>query len=456
MSILNNALSGALASQLALATSSQNISNMQTKGYTRQVAILSAVAPVTGTQQPGNGVQVTALQRFSDDYKTQQLWRSASDLGAVSQAQPYLTQIEKVMSDDTASLSSGIDQFFSALNAVAGVDPTSTPLRQQVLTAGSLMGERFNSLNNVFNAQEQSLRQQRSAIVDSANSQITTIAALNTQIAQSSAAGTNVSSLIDARDQAIDTLATQMSIEVNDQPDGSRNVSLRGGQSLVLGGLAAKLGSTGGATQTFSLTIANTTFTLDPLKAGGQLGGLSVYEHDVLAPLMQGVQDLASQLASKVNTQLGAGFSMGGAPGQPMFTYTAGGGADMLKVAAGYQTDDLAFSGDGLPGDTANLQKLVTIKSQTVMIAGLGSVLINDADSQLVGKLGVQSQQNKAALATSQTVRDQAEQDWQSTSGVNQDEEAINLVEYQKMYQANMKVLSVANALFDATLQMMG
>jgi flagellar hook-associated protein 1 FlgK len=73
-----------------------------------------------------------------------------------------------------------------------------------------------------------------------------------------------------------------------------------------------------------------------------------------------------------------------------------------------------------------------------------------------VGKLGVLSQQNKSSLATADTVRMQAEQDWQSTSGVNQDEEAVNLVEYQKMYQANMKVMSVANSLFDTILQTMG
>jgi flagellar hook-associated protein 1 FlgK len=53
-------------------------------------------------------------------------------------------------------------------------------------------------------------------------------------------------------------------------------------------------------------------------------------------------------------------------------------------------------------------------------------------------------------------VRSQAIDDWKSTSGVNKDEEAMNLVEFQNMYQANMKVISVANTLFDATLQMMG
>ena len=133
-----------------------------------------------------------------------------------------------------------------------------------------------------------------------------------------------------------------------------------------------------------------------------------------------------------------------------------GSGSDMLQVAAGFQTSDLAFSADGTPGDTGNLQKLVDIKSQTVTLTKVGTVMIGDADAQLVGRLAVDSQQNKSAMTTAQTMRDQAEADWQSTSGVNQDEEAVHLVEFQNMYQANMKVMSVANALFDATLQMMG
>ena len=149
MSILNNALSGALASQLALSSSSQNIANLQTKGYTRQAALLNAVGPAAGSTQAGNGVRVTSLLRFSDNYKTQQLWRTASDLGEHAQTQPYMTQLETVMGNDDANLSGGIDKFFAALNAVAGVDPTSTPLRQQVVTAAGLLSQRFNSLNNV-------------------------------------------------------------------------------------------------------------------------------------------------------------------------------------------------------------------------------------------------------------------------------------------------------------------
>jgi flagellar hook-associated protein 1 FlgK len=456
MSILNNALSGALASQLALSSSSQNIANLQTKGYTRQSALLNAVAPSVGSSQAGNGVRVTSLLRFSDNYKTQQLWRTASDLGAHSQTQPYMTQLETVMGNDDANLSGGIDKFFAALNAVAGVDPTSTPLRQQVVTAAGLLAQRFNSLNNIYNSQLQSVRQQRVAIVDSANVSIAAIASLNGRIANANASGSNASSLIDQRDQAIDSLASQMGLEVSDQPDGTRNVSLKSGQSLVLGGVAGKLAVSGGSAQTFSLTFAGTTFDLDVTGAGGQLGGLSSYEKNVLLPMQQNVAEMAEQVATKVNAQLALGKTMNNTPGKPLFVYNTGSTSNMLQVASGFQTADLAFSADGTPGDTGNLQKLVDIKNQAINLTGLGAVLLSDADTQMVGKLAVDSQQNKGALDTFQTMRDQAMADWQSTSGVNQDEEAVNLVEYQNMYQANMKVMSVANALFDATLAMMG
>jgi flagellar hook-associated protein 1 FlgK len=325
-----------------------------------------------------------------------------------------------------------------------------------VVTSAGLLAQRFNSLNNVYNAQLQSVRQQRSALVDSANSTIASIASLNAEIANANATGSNASALVDARDQAIDSLASQMALEVSDQPDGTRNVSLKTGQSLVLGGVAGKLAVGGGAAQTFSLTFAGTSFDIDATRAGGQLGGLSTYEQDTLLPLQQGVADLAQQIADKVNTQLAAGYAMDGSPGKPLLVYNPGSTSNMLQVADGYQTSDLAFSGDGTAGDTGNLQKLVAIKSQTVTLARVGTVMLSDADTQLVGRLAVDSQQNKAALNTAQTMRDQAQADWQSTSGVNQDEEAVHLVEYQNMYQANMKVMSVANALFDATLQMMG
>lgn len=72
----------------------------------------------------------------------------------------------------------------------------------------------------------------------------------------------------------------------------------------------------------------------------------------------------------------------------------------------------------------------------------------------LVGKLGSASQQNKASLATAGEIREQAELAWLSVSGVSSEDEVVNISEYLNMYQANMKVISVANDLFTSTINM--
>ncbi|HTD04145.1 flagellar hook-associated protein FlgK [Undibacterium sp.] len=457
MSIINNALTGALAAQVALNTTSQNVANVKTPGYTRQGILLSALPPGAGPRSAGSGVEVSALLRFSDGYKSQQMWRAASDLGQRTLAQPYLTQLEQVMGDDASSISSGLDDFFKALNAVS-VDPTSTPLRQQVITTANSMAQRVNSINNVMSNQRLSVQQQRTATVPQINVLSQNIATLNQKIASAQSTGTNTSALMDARDQAIDSLAGLVGVEVIDQPDGSRNVSLRSGQPLVLGGTASalKVQNNANGTQSLQLTFANQAFSLDGVSLGGQLGGLNDFENNVLLPLQQSVSDIAAQLASKMNAQLALGFAMDGTAGGPLFDYDPTSSSGMLKLNGTATAANLGFSADGTPGNSGNLQKIIALKSQPIAVSSIGNVLLGDADTQIVGKLGVDSQQNQSLLTTATTVRNQAVDDWKSTSGVNSDEEAISLVEYQKMYQANMKVISVANSLFDATLAMMG
>jgi flagellar hook-associated protein 1 FlgK len=154
-----------------------------------------------GSKSAGNGVQIGSLLRFSDSYKTQQMWRANSELGAHSQTQPYLTQLEKVMSDDKSSISYGVDNFFKALNA-AGVDPTSSPLRQAVITAADSMSQQINSIYTLTANQLVSVRQQSEAILPSLNQSLANIAALNQQITSVGAGGTSTSELIDKREIA--------------------------------------------------------------------------------------------------------------------------------------------------------------------------------------------------------------------------------------------------------------
>ncbi len=459
MTTINNALSGALAAQLALNTTSQNVANVMTAGYTRQGVLLSAMfLNRSNAINPGDGVAVPSLIRFSDGYKNHQMWNAGSSLGQYSTAQPYLTQLEQVMGDDTANINAGLDNFFGALDA-ASVEPTSSPLREQVISAADALAQRFNNLRQLLATQRQSVYQQRTAVVAQINEMTGNIATLNDKISAAASTGALPSGLIDERDRQIDQLSGLVGLQVIDQPDGSRNVALRGGQPLVVGAMASTLAiqANPNGSQGLKLTFARESFTLANGNLGGNLGGLDDFENKVLLPLTQSVADMASGMASQVNAQLAAGYAMDGSAGAPLFTFDPTSTNAMLGIRSGAIAQDLAFSSSPTePGNSANLLVLIDLKNQPVAVSSLGSTLFGDAYTQLVGKLGTDSQQNQASLKTAETVRNQAEESWKSTSGVNSDEEATNLIQYQQMYQANMKVIAVANQLFDATLAMFG
>jgi flagellar hook-associated protein 1 FlgK len=174
------------------------------------------------------------------------------------------------------------------------------------------------------------------------------------------------------------------------------------------------------------------------------------------------ISELALGIGNAFNAQLALGFAPPAAtPGAPLFD-TSGGTLKMTGITAA----QLAFSSSAtISGDSGNLTALIALKNRPMTIttfdaagnaAGTTQIVTGDVFTQLVGKLGVASSLNQGSQRTATTVRDQSEEDWKSSAGVNTDEEAINLMQYQQMYQANMKVVAVANQLFDSTLQMLG
>ncbi|HAB63898.1 MAG TPA: flagellar hook-associated protein FlgK, partial [Pseudomonas sp.] len=99
------------------------------------------------------------------------------------------------------------------------------------------------------------------------------------------------------------------------------------------------------------------------------------------------------------------------------------------------------------------LLTMLELKSSGVTVAG-NTVPLNDAYAGLVGRVASTSRQNQADLRAATTVAEQAQAQRDSVSAVNLDEEAVNLMAYEQAYQANMKVISTSNDLFNAVLAM--
>lgn len=456
MDMINIGYSGANTAQVELNVTAQNTANAMTDGYTRQVAVISSIGASSGSMNTaGNGVQVDSIRRVSNQYQVNQVWYAASDNGYYSTQQEYLTQLETVLSDENSSLSGGFDNFFAALNE-ATTSPDDSALREQVISEAGALSLRINNTLSYIDSQSGEIASQEQAMVEQVNTLTSGIASYNQQIADAEARGDNASALYDARDQMVEQLSGIMDVQVNIDDKGNYNVTLQNGQPLVSGQQSSTIAleTNVDGSQSMSLTFAGTTSSMTS-DTGGSLGALFDYQNQVLSPLSDSINSMASQFADAVNTQLAQGYDLNGNPGEPLFIYDANDANGPLTVNPDLSADELAFSSSpDESGNSDNLQALIAISNEPLEIDNLGSVTVGEACSTIISDIGIYSQQNQTEAQAASTVYAEAQNQQSNISGVSMDEEAVNLITYQQIYEANLKVISTGAEIFDSVLEM--
>ncbi|MFM4708282.1 lateral flagellar hook-associated protein LfgK [Aeromonas caviae] len=438
MSLLSIGFSGLNASQIALNISAQNIANVNTIGYSRQEAMMGSLSGF-GRMDNGMGVEVTGVRRITDDYLVSQHWRSRSATGSSYAFHQYINTTEQLLGSESMNITKGLDSFFASLSAA--LDSPETPAqRSQIVSSAGALANRFGQLNESLLTQEKQIDDQLGSTITQVNSYLKQVAELNTQIGEQASKGVNTSALEDSREQIVRELSTFMEVRVNRQNDGSFSLSLPQGQPLVLAGSSSTLSLAG---DTLSLSFGPQSFEVPRLQ-GGTLAGVLEYRTTVLRPLRDELNQIAKKLADDFNAKQAGGVDLNGDPGKPLFSYDPLNPSGTLKVADGFTGDHLAFAkAGGGNGDNRNLQELLTIKDDQY-----------DAYSALLGKMAVQSGQAKATMEADANMEKQLATKLSSVSGVNLDEEGVKVMAYTKAYQANAKVISTSDQLFNSILNM--
>ncbi|GKX59551.1 flagellar hook-associated protein FlgK [Leminorella grimontii] len=456
MDMINIGYSGASAAQAQLNVTAENTANAMTPGYTRQVVMTSAVGASSGVpNSAGNGVQVDSICRVSNQYLVNQVWTSASDNGYYSTQQQYLTQLETVLSDDNSSLSTGFDNFFAALNA-ATTTPDDSALRSQVISEASALALRVDNTLDYVQSQSSELVSQEQATISQINTLTSGIATCNQEITEAEANGDNASALYDQRDEMVEELSGMMDVQVTVDDAGNYNVALNNGQPLVSGQSSSTIAlkSNDDGSQSMTLTFAGTEYNMT-MDTGGSLGALFDYQSDVLTPLSDTVNSIAEQFTNAINDQLAQGYDLNGNPGAPLFIYDPTDPDGPMLVNPDISPDELAFSSSpDESGNGDNLQALIDISTEPLDIANMGSVTVGNACTSIISDIGIYSRQNQTEAQSASTVYSEAQNQRSSVSGVNMDEEAVNLITYTQVYQANLKVISTGAEIFDSVLEM--
>ena len=318
MSIFSIGLSGLNAAQNALNTTSNNISNVYTPSYNRELTQL-------GEGRVGGGVRVNDIERQFNTYVANQLNSAKTQSSALSTYYNQVSQIDNLLADRDAGLSPLMQNFFSSLEALAS-SPSDPAARQGVLGTANTLSAQFRAFDGYLQDMQSNINNQIKDEITQVNNTVEQIAGLNREIALARArTGEAPNSLLNQRDYLVSELNERMDLRLNVQDGKTYNISLPNGQPLVTGTNAFKLepmqadydpqrtivGYRDGGGNLVALNESTIT--------GGALGGLMTFRSETLDKTQNQIGQLSLSLAASFNFQYQKGVDLNGEQGQAFF-----------------------------------------------------------------------------------------------------------------------------------------
>ena len=472
LSTLLTSSSALTAYEQALEVTQNNVANSSTPGYAKQTQQLYALPADPSEGVPG-GVRAGVVEDSRDQYAEENVWRQSVALGQANQNVNSLTAIQSLfdISGDTG-IDSALNNLFSSFSAW-GQSPTDTEAQQTVINNATDLASAFQQTASGLQGVEQDTNQQLQQTVTQVNSLVGQLQGYNQQIlgGDRNDAGTEaeVYSTLEQLSQLVDINSTP-------QADGSVTVLLGDQTPLLIGAQQYTISSnfqvpadavnTDAPPQAQILASDGTDITANVTT--GQLGALLNLRNQVLPSYIGGsyqvgdLNTMAQQFADCVNQQLTSGNVSDGPPpqaGTALFTYDT---TNATNVAATIAVDPTVAAGqlaaidpgppevgNGIPLALAQLSAPTDPADEIDgasftefygnMAARVGSALSDATNQQTV---------QQSSVAQAQNLRQQA-------SGVNLDEEAMTVVEFERAYQANAQLVTVLDQLTDDTVNIL-
>jgi flagellar hook-associated protein 1 FlgK len=340
-------------------------------------------------------------------------------------------------------LSTQLTDMWNAWHDVANA-PGDLAARSVLLARTTAVADGIRTVRQGLDAQWSEGRQQVDTVVAQVNADASTVAELNQAILRYDNAGQPANELKDQRDLLLRDLATKAGATVRYASDGTAEVYV-GGTALVRGNAATTMAASG--VTSVALTWASSGA---PVVAGGELGARMDDLNVTLPGYVARLDAVTTTLRDTVNAAHTAGYDLDGNAGTAMLAANATSAdiavqiTDPRRVAAASAPP--STSGPSLDGDNATA------------LAALGQSTTG-ADSgyrQLVVDVGVAALTANRRQSVQATVAQKADAAVDSAGGVNTDEEMVNLLTYQRAYQAAARVTTAVDEMLDTLINRTG
>lgn len=449
--LLSIARSGLTASQAQISTTSQNITNAQTPGYSRQRVTLIPGYP---EQLPygtfGTGVLVANVVRMRDEMIDAGYRRDSGAAGASEERRDALQAVESVLGEPSPSgLANTLEQFWASWSDLS-TNPDSGAGRGVVRQRGAQVASQLNTFGNQLEDARTVVRARLLETADRVNALSSQVADINARIVSAEAAGTQAPDMRDQRDAKIDELASLIGATAYPQADGSVNVNV-GGDSLVDGANfkpvriqalpsdPTRLGVALGALP----AGASPTETMYQL--GGQMAGM-LESYNVAFPGAQANLDgIASAIVTATNSRHRTGFIGSAAAGD--FFDASRTTARTIQLDSTIVTDVNRIAASGIsnePGDNTVALSLSQLRDTAVSVNGQ-TVSINEGYRNVVASIATRVNGANGTAIAARTLASQTDARRESVKGVSIDEEMVNLIKYQQAYSAAARLVSVVD-----------
>jgi len=454
ISLITSALD---ADQAALDVTSNNVANASNESYTREVPNWSENQPIyIDGVALGTGVTVTGgvsqRDRVLDQRLDQQQQLSASStalLTALTTLQSSFTPASS--STSTGNIGTDITNFFDSYTQLES-NPSSNADRQGVLSAATTLAADISSTAASLNAQQASLDQSANTVVAQVNALTSSLAQVNHQI-QSTSPNSDAGVLEDERQSDLSQLSQLIGINQIATEQNGLSVTTTGGQLLASEALSIPITTSqlGGVTHFY---LGATDITSALASGGGQLGGILTARDQSIPAALASLDQLAYGIATNINTVNNAGTDLDGDNGNAgnIFnapTQVAGSAAAFAVVLTDPNKIAAAGLGKGT-GDDSNALAAANLANQQIIDGQTPSDFYSNLISTLGAAVSETTTQNTALTASVTQLQSQVN----SLSGVNLNDEASNLEQFQRAYQAASQVFSILNTVYASAINM--
>lgn len=437
------------AQQLGLRTVANNIANASTDGYNRQEVRFSEVAYPGGVTAQVRTVRDQILGRRLDD--------AAARSGAADAQVAGTANLEAIFTDTSGGgLGPALSRFFGSWQKVSSA-PGDLSARAEVIDSARALAGTFSGAAQRLQDARADADGQVATMVTRANSLIQDIAHLNGLILQTEAGGQTADGLRDQRYQAQRELSTLVGTTGSETAMGQLTVIGANGVTLVQGSDRRLLEtSSSGTTGMLDVTVTGRTAGSLNTTLGGALGATLALRDSTIPALQTQLDSVASSLITSVNALHTAGYGLDGVTGRAMFGPAGGGPGSAISmaidpaVALDPRYVAASQSAATVPGDNRIANAISAL--ETAAVASGGTATLSAAVAAIKGAAGEASSTAQDEQAAAQSAVQQLEDMRQSESGVSVEEQMTLLVQYQRAYQAAMKVISTADQMLETLI----